>query len=624
MITETILNRFKNNILNENLHLPHGTKSAKVICHVDLDGVASGITMVQQLIKQGIPKNRITVEFAQYGDEDKDKGFTDRFKNKKNQYVGVTDFAKLPKVKPYKIWNSLLNFNVSKDDKKQLVDYLERYNFKNVDQERFNRTILKSKNIEKNKFTDKHLKELLDAFKAFTDMKEYSRKNKTFKVDKPTIENIETFSFPLISPQFVSDHHSNDTGALSPGKTGEIATGSPSEAEFLANKYANGMWSQADLKAISAVDSAKYTEKELRDSMFIVKKFTGKDRQKNLAVIISCIYDGLCKKDRNAAAWIVKNAQPSLVSLYTTTLKAAGYVGKRLEYVEALKNGDVKKAESLLTEIPSELNKRYDRRGEPTKEVNTLDGLREKNKKDIADMKTGYIPKSEKDKKLESIKGKRDADSKAIRDEIKSKKGKLRAERNFAIFDGTVSKTQYSRYANAFYSENGQRQPFGMRYWSDFFQISKSPLYKGEVDFSKVNEHVLEDIRNFLVSKNVNSFKIKSVMEEMKEKNGGHKGGIWSFQGFKKITAPSKITEPYYKAKNLHAKNKDLEIANKVLDKENKVGKTMEEYEKIKKECMYKAMNSAINWTNKLYPPSQEALDKLKTNDDTFDYKRDK
>jgi hypothetical protein len=30
MITETILNKFRNNILNEDLHLPHGTKSAKV------------------------------------------------------------------------------------------------------------------------------------------------------------------------------------------------------------------------------------------------------------------------------------------------------------------------------------------------------------------------------------------------------------------------------------------------------------------------------------------------------------------------------------------------------------------------------------------------------------------
>ena len=192
------------------------------------------------------------------------------------------------------------------------------------------------------------------------------------------------------------------------------------------------------------------------------------------------------------------------------------------------------------------------------------------------------------------------------------------AARNFAIFDGTSFRTQYSRYSNALYSENGQRRPFGMRYWSDFFQISKSPFYKGEVDFSKVSEHVLEDIRKFLLSKKIYEAKVDSIISEMKEKNGGHKGGIWSFQGFNKITPPSKkLGDAYWKAKTM--KNKNSEIVKKVL---NDRAPTVEEYATIKKECMHMAMNSAINWTNKLYPPSQEALDKLKTNDDTFDYKK--
>ena len=60
-------------ILNEEFHLPNGTKSVKLVTHVDLDGLVSGISTVQQLIKQGIPKDRIVIEFAQYGDEKKDK-----------------------------------------------------------------------------------------------------------------------------------------------------------------------------------------------------------------------------------------------------------------------------------------------------------------------------------------------------------------------------------------------------------------------------------------------------------------------------------------------------------------------------------------------------------------------
>ena len=112
MLTENSLKKF--NILAEDLHLPHGTKSAKLVCHVDLDGVTSGITMVQQLVKQGIPKDRITVEFAQYGDEEHDKKFSNRFKGRKGEYIGVTDFAKLPTVTPWKTFLSLRRLRAMK------------------------------------------------------------------------------------------------------------------------------------------------------------------------------------------------------------------------------------------------------------------------------------------------------------------------------------------------------------------------------------------------------------------------------------------------------------------------------------------------------------------------------
>ena len=618
MITEGILNKFRNKIINEELHLPHGTKSAKVITHVDLDGVTSGITMVQQLIKQGIPKERITVEFAQYGDEDKDKNFKNKFKeNKKGQYVGVTDFAKLPKVKPFKIWNSLFDF---KGDSKKLGALFvnAKGKYKDISQEDFNKKMISFYNIKTNKFTNGHLEKLLEALRAYECLKEYAKKNKNFKYPIPTPENIESFSFPLVNPQFVSDHHSNEDGALSGGKTGEIATGSPSEAEFFANKYANGMWSQEDLKAISAVDSANYTEEDLKNSIFWVKKFTGKDRHKNLASIVSCIYDGLCKKDRNAAAWVVKNAKPSLVSLYSTTLKAANYNGKRLEYIEALKNGEIEKAKQLLSEIPGELNKRYDRRGNPTSPIMSLNDWQTKNKKDVNNMKTGY--KSEADeKKLEEIKGKRSAEAKAIRDEIKNKKGKVVAHNNFAIFNGKDPKTQYTRYATTLFSENGQRMPFSMRYWSSFFQIAKSALYKGKVNFAEVNEHVLQDVATYLKSQGVNDMKIKIVMDEMREKNGGHSGGIWTFQGFNKIAPPSKVTDDkYWLAKKLEKKGSNSEIVNKVLnDKQPEIKK----YEEIRNGAMKKAMNSAVYWTNKLYPVSSEDLKALQTSDEDFNHK---
>ena len=621
MITENFLNNFNyifsNKIISESLHLPHGTKSAKVVCHVDLDGVTSGISMVQQLIKQGVPKERITVEFAQYGDEDKEKdGHTDKFRTeKKGEYIGVTDFAKLPKAKPFKIWNTLFNF---RGDSRALLNLLQR-DWTSYSQEKFDQEIIDTYKIKVGKFTKGNLKNLLEAFKAYNELKAYAAKNKNFKVFTPAnLQNIQELSYPVVNPQFLSDHHSNETGALSGGKTGEIAANSPSEAELFANKYAPGLWSQTDLKAISMVDSAGYTEEQLKNTVFLEKHFTGPDRQKNLATIVACIYDNLCKKDRNAAAWIIKNSQPSLVSLYTNTLKAANYNGKRLQYITALKNGEVEQAKQLLSEIPGELNKRYDRRGNPTQPIMSLDDWKKKNAKDIENMKTGY--KSEADeKKLEEIKGKRTADAKAIRDEIKNKKGKVMAHNNFAIFNGKDKKTQYTRYATTLFSENGQRQPFSMRYWDSFFQIAKSTLYKGEVNFMEVNKHVLEDVEKYLREQGVNDMKIKVVMDEMKEKNGGHSGGIWSFQGFNKITPPSRVTDDkYWLAKKLkEKKGSNSEVVNKVLDSK---APEIEKYNEIRKGAMKRAMNSAVYWTNKLYPVSPEALKALQTSDEDFNH----
>ena len=628
MLTENLLNNFNhvfaNRLISESLHLPHGTKSAKVVCHVDLDGVTSGISVVQQLVKQGIPKERITVEFAQYGDEDKDKNFDKRFKSDKpGQYVNVTDFAKLPKANLWKLWQSVYNF---KGSPQFFIMFIESPDWRNTSREGFEKEFKRMESYrfqksggENSKFFKGGMDKLYKAFMAYKALEDYSKKNKKFKFEKINLQNCKEYSIPLVNPDFVSDHHSNELGALSGGKTGEIDTGAKSEAEFFANKYSSGMWSQADLKAISMVDSAGYTEEQLKNTVFLEKHFTGPDRQKNLATIISCIYDNLCKKDRNAAAWIIKNSQPSLVSLYNTTLKAANYNGKRLEYVTALKNGEVDKAKQLLSEIPGELNKRYDRRGNPTQPIMSLDDWKKKNQKDMANMKTGY--KSEADeKKLEEIKGKRDKESAAFRNEVKNKKGKMLGYNNFAIFNGKDPKTQYTRYATSLFSQNGQRMPFSMRYWSSFFQIAKSPLYKGEVNFIEVNKHVLKDIEEFLREKGVNEYKIRSVIEYMDEKNGGHSGGIWTFQGFDKIDAPGSVKDDkFYVAQRILKKNENAPVANRVMEKKQP---ELDKYAEIRKQCLDRAKNSAVYWTNKLYPVSPEALKTLQTTDKDFEVEK--
>lgn len=608
MITESILKKFRNSIISESIHLPHGTRSAKIVCHTDLDGVVSGISMVSQLVKQGIPRNRITVEFAQYGDEEKQKDkFTDKFEGRKGEYIGVTDFAKFPKAKPFEIFNQLMGF---KGDKKEFVDFMKSRDFSKMTLNEFSELFIEKFKPEQNKFTNGSIGKLFRALSAY------------YKLSKKpllAVASIANLQYPLVEPQFVSDHHSNEQGALSGGKRGEIEVKSPSEAEFFANKYAPGLWSKEDLEAVSMVDSAGYTEAQLKNTVFLEKHFSGADRKKCLATIISCVYDNLCKKDRTAAAWIIKNASPTLISLYTKTLEAAKYNGARLQYVNLLSQGKVEEAKKYLKEVPDELNKKYDRQGDPTKSIMSLDQWKTKNKKDIENMKTGYKTEADK-KKLEEIKGKRNAEAMEIRDKIKAKKGKIVSHNNFSIFNGKDKKTQYTRYATTLYSKDGQRNPFSMRYWDSFFQIAKSTLYKGTVNFSEVNNHVLEDIASFLRKEGISNFNIKRIIDNMKEKNGGHSSGIWSFQGFDMIKPPSKeLGDKYYLAKKLAGRGSTSDAVKRNFnDKESRI---VAKYKDIKERCMKAAMNSAVKWTNKLYPPSQEDLNNLKTSDETFNEK---
>lgn len=628
-------------ILNEEFHLPHGTKSVKLVTHVDLDGLVSGISTVQQLIKQGIPKDRIVIEFAQYGDEKKDKNFNDRFNpNNKNQKVFVTDFAKLQKVSPFSILDKLTDFK-AKDYKQELINLLKK-DVSKMNLKEFSNYIKNTFKIVENKFTEGNVESLYKACLAYKNLE----KNK--KAPNITVQNIDRIEYQSALPYFESDHHSNDTNSLSPGLRGDLAASSPSEAELIADKYAPGLWSKEDIEAVSMVDSAGYTEEQLKNTIFLEKNFTGKNKKKNLAIIICTVYDNLAKKDRNAAKWIIKNAGPSLVSVYNTTLKAARFNKDRIEYLNALKDGNVEKAKELLKSIPGELNKQYDRKGEPTKPVMSTDEYREKNLKDLENAKTGHVSKKEK-AELEDLKKKKaelnaqkkeekdkekkkeltekaktiEGQYKELKTKLSTKKGKIFQYNNFTFFDGKDKKTQYSRYMTSLSSNSeGQRTPFTLRYWDGFFQVAKNTLYKGEVNFFDIQGRVLIDIVSFLTSKGFNRMKISSIIENMKKENGGHKFGIWSFTGFDKIKPSSKEYGDYWDKKEIVDKAKKLNMMDKVPNAKKVVDEKtiiIDKYSEIKKECMEYAMSSVVKWTNKLYPPKQEDLDALKTNDKTFE-----
>ena len=694
IVTTNFLNKFKfTNLLKEEIHLPHGTKSAKVITHVDLDGVTSAISLVQQLQKQGIPKERIAIEFAQYGDEDK-KGrkYVKMFQNKNNsQWVGVTDFAKLPKGSPWDLFNKIMAF---KGNPNQLIEFMNSRDFSKIANETdFLNVFKKNFNFKETKWTSGNIESLYDCCRAYSLLKAEKNKKGNFIKDfdndfKPiTLSNYKDYKIKLVNPDFLSDHHSNDPNdkgntSLSKGKTGEIATGSPSEAEFFANKYAPGMWQQDDLKAISTIDSAGYSEDELKNTIFLEKHFTGPNKKRNLANLISLLYDSLCKKDDKVCKWIILNSQPSLVSLYNTVKRAVKLNGDRLRMLEAVKNGDITTGKEIAETLPKILNKNWaipssetykDRQGKEIKQGISLDRYRQKNIEDLEDAKSGYISPKEREElsnlKNKLLAAKEDAKKRKVvqkkdpavieadksytdlKTALDTKKGKLAQFQNFTIFDGTNTKKQYGRYMPSLFSIKGKRTPFTMRYWGgdSFFQIAVNTLYKQAakklgkdevVDFSNVNRHVISDVCNFLKKKGISDFNIKRIEDEMYEKNGGHKGGIWTFNGFDLIKPPSKEQGTYWNDKEMIDrannvlqnrtgakiinKDKRLEAASKIVPNavarfKNVENVVMSKYNNIRHETYRYAMMRAIYWTNNLYPIISGTEKYLENNDPRFE-----
>ena len=106
------------------------------------------------------------------------------------------------------------------------------------------------------------------------------------------------------------------------------------------------MWSKEDLAAIDMVDSAGYTREQLRNTIFLEKHFTGKDKKKNLAIIITVLGTQIIKKNPDLAAKIVKDSGTILVSVYTNILNSLKIDKKEKAIYDALKDGDVAKAKT--------------------------------------------------------------------------------------------------------------------------------------------------------------------------------------------------------------------------------------------------------------------------------------
>ena len=268
ILSETLMNNFDRSVLNEEDLQLKGKTSAKVITHKDTDGLISGIVMVQALMKRGIPKDRITVKFAQYGDDDKSY---EKFLPKNNsEYVAVTDFAKFPKVKVYDVFNILVGW----ENGRKLFKKFATKDFKSMKFEDFKKMMKSEYSIKETKFTDGNLGSLFYGMRAIQD----DIKSGKINLNAPSDE-LRQIKAVTAKPNTVNDHHSNSNGSLTGGEKGEIEVHSPSEASYAANKYTPGMWSKEDLAAIDMVDSAGYTREQLRNTIFLEKHFITKKIQ---------------------------------------------------------------------------------------------------------------------------------------------------------------------------------------------------------------------------------------------------------------------------------------------------------------------------------------------------------
>ena len=377
------------------------------------------------------------------------------------------------------------------------------------------------------------------------------------------------------------------------------------------------------------VDSAGYTREQLRNTIFLEKHFTGKDKKKNLATIITVLGTQIIKKNPDLAAKIVKDSGTNLVSVYTNILNALKIDKKERAIYDALKDGDVTKAKQIASEIGDKnITKGWwdENKFSKTGNLNDLDSFRAKNLKDAKKHLRGKYLDDESYKILKDKKA-----TKEEKDAIdKSKTSDIISFHNFSIQNIRNLKGYPERYMNSVYVDpkTGRMNPFGLKKFPQFVQPSKNPLYKGEVDFSEVAKKVLPEIRKKLMDSGLLDEKaVNKIMDTMLEENGGHKA-IYSFQGFSKIEMPYNVKGAYYSNKDFldRAKkvkgNMDPEKYKNMTEKASKgfgyANKEKEKYDKLRKEIMDYTANRVVFWTNKMYPVNTSKLEDLKPLDKSF------
>lgn len=472
-------------LLNESgIRLPKNVKSAAVITHTDLDGFVSALLLYHQLIRQGIPEDRINIKFAQYGDYD----LLDKATRKnKTQALLSCDFSAFPKIDMEASYNGFAKSYNEKEDKfdypkkgSGYEDFKKRFLVSNVKPSfKTLSTFLRTYNPNALLFTKPKDSSVI---KSVNDFIEGWKKYKGD--DNVTVTDLD----------YTSDHHSNEKGDLVPGKSGKIGAEYRSDAEHIFTVAAQNLMNWDDIEAVSRVDSATYSN--LKDTIFMPSPLKSKERKERLAILVSSLVNGIIKNNPRLAEILIKRCQPSLVSIYNNALKVAKLNDNELEILSELKKEDPdwNKIDELSKDLPGYEKKkllRTSKENQNIKPVPSIQQIRDKTQKNIGREK--IIDKSD-----------------------------FTFYNNIAVFEAKNMRDQPSRYLFAFLEHEGKQPAFIIKKMPGIglVQVAASPLLK-EKDKEKINlEDVCKDALDSAVDNKIITEFAKNIILQ---KSGGHK-----------------------------------------------------------------------------------------------------
>ena len=294
-----------------------------------------------------------------------------------------------------------------------------------------------------------------------------------------------------VKPDYWSDHHITKS-ELNKRLYRQIGREEfPSETEHLATLTTQNLADSSTIKAISIVDSAKYSN--LDWLIDLPKDFRKKGRMERLAIIVNSLISGLIKKNPTAVNLLIKNTNPSLVNLYNNALKYIKLSNLQKQALDELKkpNPDWKKIDEIRNKLPEEMKKETIK-GKNIQEIPNIEDYRKKHKEDL---ERNTNPKTTQFKKAG------------------------------IVLVQTVNLKNYpSRYLGSLLStQDLKRYPFLMKDFPTMIQVSLNPdlaqELKNKINLDEIRQKVMQKVK-YELGKEFPDWAFDIISRE----SGGHSG----------------------------------------------------------------------------------------------------